>query len=131
MVFDTGGADIKIQGGMKGMSRDKCGAAAFAGFFRALADLRPKGLKVVAKLGFVRNSVGEDAYVQDEIITSRAGQRVRVGNTDAEGRFVMADLLAQMGEMAAGEVNPHLMTCCTLTGHAINSYGPGMPRARN
>lgn len=43
----------------------------------------------------VRNSVGSDAYVADEIIRSRAGVRVRVGNTDAEGRMVMADLLCK------------------------------------
>ena len=46
----------------------------------------------------VRNSVGEESYVSDEIITSRAGVRVRVGNTDAEGRMVMADLLCAMKE---------------------------------
>ena len=46
----------------------------------------------------VRNSVGSDAYVADEIIVSRAGKRVRVGNTDAEGRMVMADLLCEMKE---------------------------------
>lgn len=43
----------------------------------------------------VRNSVGEESYVADEIIRSRAGVRVRVGNTDAEGRMVMADLLCK------------------------------------
>lgn len=44
----------------------------------------------------VRNSVGSDAYVADEIITSRAGVRVRVGNTDAEGRMAMADVLCKV-----------------------------------
>lgn len=55
--------------------------------------MKPNNLKVVAGLGLVRNSIGENSYVADEIITSRAGKRVRVINTDAEGRMVMADIL--------------------------------------
>ena len=50
-----------------------------------LEKLKPKGLKVVGAMCMVRNSVGSECYVADEIITSRAGCRVRVGNTDAEG----------------------------------------------
>ena len=67
------------------MSRDKCGAADVAGFFRVVSILKPKNLKVIGALAMVRNSVGSNAYVADEIITSRAGVRIRVGNTDAEG----------------------------------------------
>lgn len=47
--------------------------------------LKPKGLKVVGAMCMVRNSIGSECYVADEIITTRAGCRVRVGNTDAEG----------------------------------------------
>ena len=53
----------------------------------------------------VRNSVGSDCYVADEIITSRAGVRVRVGNTDAEGRMAMADVLCHMKDLAKGKVS--------------------------
>ena len=67
------------------MSRDKCGAADVAGFFRVVSILKPKNLKVIGAMAMVRNSVGSNAYVADEIITSRAGVRIRVGNTDAEG----------------------------------------------
>ncbi len=67
------------------MSRDKCGAADVAGFLRVISILKPKNLKVVGAMAMVRNSVGSNAYVADEIITSRAGVRIRVGNTDAEG----------------------------------------------
>lgn len=75
----------------------------------------------------VRNSVGEESYVSDEIITSRAGVRVRVGNTDAEGRMCMADALCQMKEMAIERnlPDPHLFTIATLTGHAMLSAGTG------
>ena len=69
--------------------RDKCGAAASAGFMKTIAELQPAGVKVVVALCMIRNSVGANCYVADEIITSRAGVRLRVGNTDAEGRMAM------------------------------------------
>ena len=56
-------------------------------------------------LCMVRNSVGSDCYVADEIITSRAGVRVRVGNTDAEGRMAMADVLCRMKDLAKEQVS--------------------------
>ncbi|KAK7109356.1 hypothetical protein V1264_013409 [Littorina saxatilis] len=124
ITYDTGGADIKAGGIMAGMHRDKCGAAAVAGFFKILAELKPKGLRVVGGMPYVRNSVGEECYVADEIITSRAGKRVRVGNTDAEGRMVMADVLCKFKEEAADANNPELFTIATLTGHAIRAMGP-------
>ena len=96
LVYDTGGADLKINGAMAGMSRDKGGAAAVAGFMKTVAELQPKGLRVVVEIGAVRNSIGSDAFVADEIITSHAGVRVRIGNTDAEGRLVLADLLSHL-----------------------------------
>ncbi|MEQ2298012.1 hypothetical protein AMECASPLE_000795 [Ameca splendens] len=152
ITYDTGGADIKAGGFMAGMHRDKCGAAAVAGFFQILAHLKPKHLKVVGAMTMVRNSVGADCYVADELVVSRAGRRVRVGNTDAEGRMVMVDLLCEMKEkvrsgalktlqvylffrcisskwdglslQAAQEVSPQLFTIATLTGHAIRAMGP-------
>lgn len=60
-------------------------------------------------MAMVRNSVGSECYVADEIITSRAGVRVRVGNTDAEGRMAMADVLCHMKEMAVNEVWKYLV----------------------
>ncbi|XP_041088126.1 putative aminopeptidase W07G4.4 [Polyodon spathula] len=75
-------------------------------------------------MAMVRNSVGADCYVADELITSRAQRRIRVGNTDAEGRMVMADLLCEMKERALSEVAPELFTIATLTGHAIRAMGP-------
>ncbi len=124
VTYDTGGADVKVGGHMAGMSRDKGGAAAVAGFVKTVAQLKPKGLKVVAYLGVVRNSIGSDCFVADEIIKAHSGVRVRIGNTDAEGRLVMADLLSQGREIAKNEVSPELMTIATLTGHAALSVGP-------
>ncbi|KAJ7356319.1 manganese ion binding [Desmophyllum pertusum] len=125
VTYDTGGADIKAGGVMAGMSRDKCGAAAVAGFFQTLAKLKPKGIKVVGTMAMVRNSVGAECYVADEIITSAAGTRVRVGNTDAEGRMAMADALHHMKLKALEEKVPtQIVTIATLTGHAVIAVGP-------
>jgi len=123
ITYDTGGADIKAGGVMAGMSRDKCGAAAVAGILKTLSELKPQGVKVVGAMCMVRNSVGSNAYVADEIITSRAGVRIRVGNTDAEGRMAMVDVLCHTKELALNEPNAHLMTIATLTGHACLAVG--------
>ncbi|MCG9697359.1 leucyl aminopeptidase family protein [Shewanella sp. Isolate11] len=123
VVYDTGGADIKVAGGMAGMSRDKGGAAAVAGLMKTLSLLKPKGIRVVAELGLVRNSIGSEAFVTDEIITSHAGVRVRIGNTDAEGRLVLADLLSHLRLKAADAVNAQLFSVATLTGHVVRAYG--------
>jgi len=124
VTYDTGGADIKAGGIMAGMSRDKCGSAVVAGILQVCAKLKPKGIKVIGAMAMVRNSVGENCYVADEIITARTGIRLRVGNTDAEGRMAMVDVLAHAREKALNEKNPHLMTVATLTGHAAVAMGP-------
>lgn len=128
VVYDTGGADLKVGGAMAGMSRDKGGAAAVAGLFKTLSMLKPKGIRVIAELGLVRNNIGSEAFVTDEIITSHAGVRVRIGNTDAEGRLVLADLLSHLRIKAVSAVKPELFSVATLTGHVVRCYG-GYPAA--
>ncbi len=124
VTYDTGGADLKTDGAMAGMSRDKGGAAAVAGLLRTLSILKPPNVRVIGLLGLVRNSIGEEAYVSDEIIPSRAGVRVRIGNTDAEGRLLLADLLAHAKEMVQGAPSPSIFSIATLTGHVYRAYGP-------
>lgn len=126
VAYDTGGADIKTGGHMPGMNRDKSGAAAVAGFFKILSILKPKGIRVRGSMCMVRNSVGAEMYVGDEIVTAASGVRIRVINTDAEGRFAMADPLFHMKEEAvsASSVNPVIYTFATLTGHCIRTFGP-------
>lgn len=124
LVYDTGGADLKVGGFMAGMSRDKGGAASVAGFMKAVEQAKPQGVKVVAYLAVVRNSIGADCFVPDEIITSREGVRVRIGNTDAEGRLAMGDLLSEIKDLAKSQVNPEIFTVATLTGHAARAMGP-------
>lgn len=123
VTYDTGGADLKTGGHMAGMSRDKGGAASVAGFLRTVAALAPRGIKVVAELGAVRNSVGPDSFVTDEIIPGHAGVRVRIGNTDAEGRLVLADILSHLRTQAANTPKPRVFSVATLTGHAVIAMG--------
>lgn len=131
VTYDTGGADIKCSGHMRDMSRDKCGAAAVAGFFKTVSMLSPQKVNITGGLALVRNSVGPDMYVSDEVIVARSGKRVLVGNTDAEGRMVMTDLLCQFKEKAiehkkantaSSNAPSFLFTCATLTGHALRAY---------
>ncbi|OUC46951.1 cytosol aminopeptidase family, catalytic domain protein [Trichinella nativa] len=110
VTLDTGGLNIKIGSAMNGMSRDKCGAAAVIGFFQALEQLQPKGLKAIGSAVFVRNSVGPESFSCDEILTSR---------------MIMLDPLCEMKERAIGEMNPHIYTIATLTGHAGLTVGYG------
>merc|ERR1711970_1097454 len=123
ITYDTGGADIKAGGVMAGMSRDKCGGAAAAGFMKCVSLFKPKDIAVVVGMSMVRNSVGSNCYVADEIITSRAGVRLRVGNTDAEGRMAMVDVLCRAKELALSDPDPQLFTVATLTGHACLAVG--------
>ena len=109
---------------MAGMCRDKGGAAAVAGLFLAAARLQVEGVHLIAELGVVRNSIGSDSYVADEIILSHGSARVRVGNTDAEGRMVLADLLSHLRLRAKKATSPHLFSVATLTGHAVRAVGP-------
>ena len=124
IVYDTGGADLKVNGHMAGMSRDKGGAAAVAGFMLTVAHLKPAQTEVIAELGLVRNSIGSDAFVPDEIIRSHAGVDVRIGNTDAEGRLVLGDLLSHLRQQAVQKDNVELFSVATLTGHAARAVGP-------
>ncbi|VDN33450.1 unnamed protein product [Dibothriocephalus latus] len=105
VTIDTGGADLKINGGMYGMHNDKMGAASVAGFFEVLSHLKPKGLKVFGYMPCIRNGLDKDAYLPDEILVARNGLRARIGNTDAEGRVIMSDVLdearAQVSQLAS------------------------------
>ncbi|EFO24712.1 aminopeptidase in chromosome V [Loa loa] len=123
VTIDIGGADLKTDGNMYGMCRDKYGAAVVAGIFKALEILKPKHVKFCGYMCMVRNSIGSNSYTCDEIIRSRSGKRIAICNTDAEGRITMLDPLTKMLELAKLEKKPRLFTLATLTGHCILSYG--------
>ncbi|BHF62865.1 metalloexopeptidase activity [Sparganum proliferum] len=128
ITFDTGGASIKTGGNMLFMHNDKCGAASVAGFFKALELLKPKKLNAHGKMAFVRNGLGADMYLVDEIIKSKAGIRSRIGSTDAEGRNVMVDLITDCIEdiknlTKENRNKAHILTVATLTGHVGLAFG--------
>ncbi len=122
VCFDTGGLDLKSASAMLLMKKDMGGAACAL----ALADLlmrleAPLQLRVL--IAAVENSVGGAAYRPGDVLRSRRGLTVEVGNTDAEGRLVLADALA-----AAEEEHPALLIdLATLTGAARVALGPELP----
>lgn len=95
VVFDAGGLNIKTGGNMTDMHLDKGGACAMISAFRKVVEM---GLEVncVLGVGLVENLLGDDCYRQMDILSSYAGLTVEVGNTDAEGRLVLADVMAYM-----------------------------------
>ncbi len=121
VVFDTGGYDIKPADGMIKMKKDMGGAASVLGIARVLmeADLP---VRLLVRVGCVENSISGHAMRPSDIIRTRRGLSVEVGNTDAEGRLVLADLLAE-----ASDAGPDLLLdCATLTGAARVALGPDM-----
>ncbi len=122
VCFDTGGLDLKPASAMLLMKKDMGGAAAAL----SLADMI-MGLEVDVRLRLlipaVENSVAGNAFRPGDIIKSRAGHTVEIGNTDAEGRLVLADALALGDEDEPGL----MMTFATLTGAARVALGPDLP----
>ncbi|KAJ2087286.1 hypothetical protein IW140_005044 [Coemansia sp. RSA 1813] len=129
VTYDTGGISLKIGGAMRGMSRDKLGACGVAGFVAATGVVQEKAVNISSILAFERNSIGPNSLLPDEVVVSRAGVRVLINDTDAEGRLVMTDPIAEcreriMAARAAGDKTPAaIYTAATLTGHVIRAYG--------
>jgi leucyl aminopeptidase len=122
VVFDTGGYDLKPSAGMLRMKKDMGGAAVVLGIARMImqADLP---IRLNVRIGCVENSVSGHAMRPLDVVRTRAGLTVEVGNTDAEGRLVLCDLLAD----AAAEKPDLLVDCATLTGAARVALGPDLP----
>ena len=119
VVFDTGGLDIKPSSGMRLMKKDMGGAAHALALGRMVMAL---GLKVRLHVlvPVVENAISGDAMRPGDVIASRKGLTIEIGNTDAEGRLILADALAR-----AGELDPVLtLDMATLTGAARVALGP-------
>ncbi|KAI8321056.1 Zn-dependent exopeptidase, partial [Martensiomyces pterosporus] len=129
VTYDTGGITLKIGSAMRGMSRDKLGACGLAGFVLATGLIQEPGVNISCILAFERNSIGPNTLLPDEVVVSRAGVRVLINDTDAEGRLVMTDPVAECRERilaarAAGDKTRSVIyTAATLTGHVIRAYG--------
>jgi leucyl aminopeptidase len=122
VVFDTGGLDIKPDSAMLNMNKDMGGAATALALGHMIMS---RGLKLRLRLLIpaVENAISGAAFRPRDIYTSRKGISVEIGNTDAEGRLVLADALA-----LADEDKPVLVVdFATLTGAARVALGPDVP----
>ncbi len=122
ITFDTGGLDIKPASAMLLMKKDMGGAAT------ALATghmIMGQGLDVRLRILIpsAENSVSGDAFRPSDILVSRSGRTVEIGNTDAEGRLVLADALDLADEEEPGTI----VVFATLTGAARSALGPELP----
>jgi len=115
VTFDTGGISIKPSGGMEEMKWDMGGSAAVAGAMRAVAG-RKAAANVVGIVGLVENMPSATAQRPGDVVTSYSGQTVEVINTDAEGRLVLADLLAYVIELYEPRA---VIDLATLTGAMV------------
>jgi leucyl aminopeptidase len=122
VVFDSGGLDIKGASGMRLMKKDMGGAAHALALGRLImqADLP---VRLVVLLPVVENAISGDAFRPGDVLASRKGLSIEIGNTDAEGRLILADALAR-----AAELEPELtLDFATLTGAARVALGPDLP----
>ncbi|MCC7121817.1 MAG: leucyl aminopeptidase family protein [Gammaproteobacteria bacterium] len=119
VCFDTGGLNLKNETGMRHMKKDMGGAAIVLGLAHMIvARQLPVHLRVL--IAAVENSIDGTAMRPGDVITTRAGLTVEIGNTDAEGRVVMCELLAE----ADAESPDLLVDVATLTVGARQALGP-------
>ena len=118
ITFDTGGVNLKTQGGIEEMKYDMCGAGTVLGTFVAAVGMKlPVNLICIAAA--VENAIDGNAYRQSDVITSMSGKTIEVGNTDAEGRLILCDALTY-----AERFNPEaLVDVATLTGAMVVALG--------
>lgn len=122
VCFDTGGLDLKPSAGMLLMKKDMGGAAVMLGLAATIMAMQlPVRLRVL--IGAVENSVSGNAFRPGDVLPSRKGLTVEIGNTDAEGRLVLGDALAE----ADAEKPDWLIDAATLTGAARVAVGPDLP----
>ncbi len=122
VTFDTGGLDIKPSSGMYLMKKDMGGAACVLAIASLIMDAKlPVCLRVL--IPAVENSISANAFRPSDIITMRSGLTVEVGNTDAEGRLILADALAE----AIHDKPEILIDMATLTGAARGALGTDLP----
>jgi len=122
VCFDTGGYDIKSSGGMATMKKDMGGAAVCLALARMIMGAK-LDVRLRVLIPAVENSVSGSAYRPLDVFPSRKGLTVEIGNTDAEGRLVLADALAE----ADSESPDLLIDIATLTGAARVATGMELP----
>lgn len=118
VTFDTGGISLKNSRDLSDMRMDMGGAAAVAGAIQLLAASGAK-VNVVGLIQTVENMPDKHSILPGDIITYKTGQTVQVGNTDAEGRLILADGLIRAGELNAD----YIVDIATLTGAVMAALG--------
>jgi len=122
VCFDSGGLDIKPSSGMALMKKDMGGAAITLALARCLMS-RQAPIRLRVLIPAVENSIAGAAYRPGDVVRSRRGLTVEIGNTDAEGRLILADALTE----ADSERPSLLLDFSTLTGAARVALGPELP----
>ncbi len=122
VTFDSGGVNLKTSETLGMMKADMAGAAAVAAALLAVARLRPK-LRVVGLMPLVENMISGSATRPGDIIRTYSGKTVEIGNTDAEGRLILADAIAYGVKRHKPEF---LIDVATLTGACVMALGEGM-----
>lgn len=128
MTYDTGGLNMKPTGGIEGMRSDMGGAAAVFGTLEAAIAMKLKK-NLLAVVATAENSVDSTSYKPGDIYTSYSGLTVEIGNTDAEGRLILADALSYVEKNYKPS---RIIDLATLTGaivialgsHAIGLFSP-------
>jgi len=119
VVFDTGGLDMKPSAGMRLMKKDMGGAAHALALAQMIMALK-LSVRLTVLVPVVENAISGDAMRPGDVLASRKGLTIEVGNTDAEGRLILADALTR-----ACELHPDLtIDMATLTGAARVALGP-------
>jgi leucyl aminopeptidase len=122
VTFDTGGLDIKPSAGMLLMKKDMGGAANVLGLASAIVDARLR-VRLRVLIPIVENAISASSFRPGDVLRSRAGISVEIGNTDAEGRLILADALS----LADEEAPELILDMATLTGAARVALGPDLP----
>ncbi len=124
LTFDSGGLNIKPEQFMKTMKMDKAGACAVLGVFKALGELKklglaPENVEIHGFVGAAENMPDGNSYRPDDVIRMRNGKTVEVGNTDAEGRITLGDVLTYASEQQPDKI----VDMATLTGACVVALG--------
>ena len=118
LTFDSGGISIKPADGMEKMKYDMAGGATTIAALRAIAQLKP-AINVIGLIGAVENMPGGRAQRPGDVVRSMAGKTIEIINTDAEGRLVLADVLAYARKLGATKI----VDLATLTGAVSIALG--------
>jgi leucyl aminopeptidase len=118
ITFDSGGINLKVQGGIEEMKFDMCGAATVIGTFAAIAKMKLP-VNLVTVVAAVENMVDADAYRPSDVLTSMSGKTIEVGNTDAEGRLILCDALTYVQRFEPQAT----VDVATLTGACVVALG--------